>query len=165
MQGKLFDLLPATSEAAEGTDEETVQNLLAAWIDRVRELTRLSPPKQTIGRMAAQIRDLVKTHPPTLVRTALMQCADAGLPPSWLPERVLRAQVQPQQSVVQQWIKERGWPTGVRYQRGTHGGTYVADPLGYDRPPPSLRFSPPTRAQLQEALSGLLEKKVGEDAC
>ena len=25
------------------------------------------------------------------------------------------------------------WPTGVRFVRGSHSGTYVADPLGYDR--------------------------------
>lgn len=25
------------------------------------------------------------------------------------------------------------WPTGVRFVRGSHSGTYVADPLGYDK--------------------------------
>lgn len=31
------------------------------------------------------------------------------------------------------WIEEHGWPTGARFVRGTHSGTYRYDPLGTDR--------------------------------
>jgi hypothetical protein len=42
--------------------------------------------------------------------------------------------------------------TGCRYVRGTHGATYVADPLGQDRPPSNWPHARPTREQVQTAL-------------
>jgi hypothetical protein len=33
-----------------------------------------------------------------------------------------------------EWIEANGWPTGARFVRGTHSGSYVYDPLGLEKP-------------------------------
>ena len=51
---------------------------------------------------------------------------------------------------VNELLEERLWrsgerkerPTGFRFQRGTHGGTWVRDPRGTDVPPPGVQTPP-----------------------
>lgn len=47
------------------------------------------------------------------------------------------------------------WPTGVAFKRGSHSGTYVADPLGYDKADYG-QWRPPRR---QEVLNALRARK------
>lgn len=52
-------------------------------------------------------------------------------------------------------VERRGWPTGVTFRRGSHSGTFVADPLGYDpreRAPAELEAPRPTLYAIAKAL-------------
>ncbi len=49
------------------------------------------------------------------------------------------------------YVGQGGWPTGSRWVRGTHGGTYVQDPLGRDEPSYSVPWGRPTLDQIQAA--------------
>jgi len=42
--------------------------------------------------------------------------------------------------------------TGCRFVRGSHGSTFVRDPLGQDRPPNDWPYARPTREEVQTAL-------------
>jgi hypothetical protein len=139
-----------------GPEEElSCRDLTAAWIDRVREVSSHPPPKQTVGKMIAQIRELLKTHPPDLIRDALLLAANDGKPPALLPDLVLRVQTHGDQATVRDWVQQNGWPTGTRFVRGSHGGSYVPDPLGYDRAPHPVSWGSPTRVAIREALERL----------
>jgi hypothetical protein len=57
-------------------------------------------------------------------------------------------------SEVSAFIADHGgkWPTGSRFARGSHGGQYVPDPLGYDWPSYSVPWGCPTKADIAQAL-------------
>ena len=61
--------------------------------------------------------------------------------------------VESARQLARQLIDERGWPTGSRWL-ATQGGTYIQDPLGYDKPPPTyaVPWSKPTLAEIVAAL-------------
>jgi hypothetical protein len=44
------------------------------------------------------------------------------------------------------------WPTGSRWARGSHGGRYVQDPLGYDWPTHLVPWGRPSKADVARAL-------------
>jgi hypothetical protein len=44
------------------------------------------------------------------------------------------------------------WPTGSRWARGSHGGQYVQDPLGYDWPSYPVPWGRPSKAAIAQAL-------------
>lgn len=150
MQDALF---PGTETPEQ--QHPSARDLLAAWIDCVKTVSGYPPPKQTVGRMAKQIKDLLETHPVQLLRDALEAAAQQGTAPAGMPDLVLRIQSGREQSYVREWVRENGWPTGSRFKRGEQGGTYVRDPLGYDRPPYHVPWSPPTRSELLSALEAL----------
>jgi hypothetical protein len=49
---------------------------------------------------------------------------------------------------VSEWIDEYGWPTGARFVRGSHSGTYRADLWGRDKPDGGYGFPKPTYPDL-----------------
>jgi hypothetical protein len=54
-------------------------------------------------------------------------------------------------------VRHHGWPTGVRFCRGTHSATYVFDPLGFDQLPAYYNATGsgihrPKRAEVVKAL-------------
>ena len=53
-----------------------------------------------------------------------------------------------------QWISENGWPTGARFVRGTHSGTYAYSPLGTEPIPSGYDwpYGRPTFDDVAEAL-------------
>ena len=44
------------------------------------------------------------------------------------------------------------WPTGTRLSRGSHGTTYVRDPLGYEWPQHEVPWGRPSRKEVIHAL-------------
>jgi hypothetical protein len=59
------------------------------------------------------------------------------------------------------FISEHGgtWPTGSRWHRSGAGGTYVRDPLGYDKPDYAVDWGRPSHGEIKRALEGKGEKK------
>lgn len=49
--------------------------------------------------------------------------------------------------------RELGRYTGCRWVRGSHGSSYVYDPLGTTKPPPDWPHEKPTKAEIQVALA------------
>jgi hypothetical protein len=146
VQGKLFDSGPVK-------EPESARDLTADWVDAVTEKSGFPPPKQTISRMAKVIKDLLETHPPDLIRKTLLIAADEGRPPAGVADLMLRVQTQGTQMTVRDWVRQHGWPTGSRFQRGANGATYVPDPLGYDKPPYKVPWAPPSVEELRRALA------------
>lgn len=55
------------------------------------------------------------------------------------------------------YVDEHGWPTGTRWARGSHAGSYVKDALGHDRAPYPVPWSRPTLAEVELALASRLD--------
>jgi hypothetical protein len=140
------------------------KDIVARFVDYARELGA-DPPKRVVGQMAAQVNALLKEgQRPEHVMAAAEMVAEKGLDPSSLPSctftaardatRMAKPEVRQR---LAEYIAANGWPTGARFVRGTHGGTYVFDALGHDRPPPgygSPVIRRPTRAEILAALTG-----------
>lgn len=109
--------------------------------------------------LTTQQRREVARHPPELVRqwlsvatgkeirsgaAVLISGLRSGKPPSPPAEY----------SLARSYVVQYGWPTGSRWVRGNHAGTYVPDPLGRDSPPHSVPWARPALADIQAALEG-----------
>jgi hypothetical protein len=55
-------------------------------------------------------------------------------------------------SKAQAYVAEHGWPTGSRWARGTHAGTYVKDALGHDHPTYPVPWGRPSIDDIERAL-------------
>lgn len=51
------------------------------------------------------------------------------------------------------WIEQNGWPTGARFVRGSHSGSFVYHPLGRDRPERDWSHPRPTFDEIVRALT------------
>lgn len=145
MQRPLFDPGPRR-------EPSSARDLTGEWVDAVAEASGYQPPKATISRMAKVVKGLLETHPPDMIRRTLMIAAEEGKPPAAVPDLLLRVQTRGTQMTVREWVSKNGWPTGSRFQRGVGGGTFVPDPLGYDKPPYRVPWSAPTADELRRAL-------------
>lgn len=152
MQDRLFGGSVPAEEA-----RSDCRDLVGLWVDTVEAASGHRPPKQTVGRMAKVIKDLLETHPADLVGRALVVAAEEGRSPAAVPDLMLRVQTQGTKAKLREWVATKGWPTGTRFKRGEQSGTYVPDPLGYDRAPYRVPWGAPTRDELQRALEALRE--------
>jgi hypothetical protein len=94
-----------------------------------------------------------------LIERTVFYAIERGYPPHRLPQAVVEVQTREErereQGLIEGWqrLHIRRWPTGVRWVRGTHSGTYKPDPLGSDEPDyqvPGARM--PTREEFLAAL-------------
>ena len=62
-----------------------------------------------------------------------------------------------------EWVKLNGWPTGARFIRGSHSGTYVYDPLGTERLPMGYSDWPYKRPTFDDIVKALAKKNKDEE--
>jgi hypothetical protein len=95
-------------------------------------------------------------QPAEALEAALQQLVSKGKPPSTFEALVFEAKAsttRPQgRGEAKAYIDEHGWPTGSRFSHGSHGGQYVHDVLGHDKPPYNVPWPRPSFADIAAAL-------------
>lgn len=101
-----------------------------------------------------------------VLQQAVRLMAERGNPPASLPDVVFEVQAKSgpaaqDREAIRLFLEDHdgAWPTGAKFIRGSHAGTYVADPLGYDRLPGGYNAGTsgihrPTRQEVLDALKG-----------
>jgi hypothetical protein len=132
---------------------------MAAAIDFARESGMVIPSRYR-GHLAKGIGELLKEGiPPRFIQEAAEHVIAEGHDASMLASFVVTVQAKPNRSPrdrqrLRAFLDEAGigWPTGWRMVRGTHGASYVRDPLGIDRPDYQTSQGPPNREEVLAAL-------------
>lgn len=107
----------------------SAQKIVAYFIDKSRS-DGSEPPKRITGQAAKLIGELVaEGFEPDQIRRGIDTLLERGLHPAALPSTVHAAGLRRAHAPPAQRI------TGWRWVRGTHGSTYVEDPVGTDSPP------------------------------
>jgi hypothetical protein len=137
--------------------------LVAHFVDYSRERHGSSPPSRTIGALSKQVKALVdEGQPVEAVQQAIEAVVDKGRAPAALPDLTLHAKAvqagRPRgRSEASRYIDEHGWPSGSRFRHGSHGGQYVQDPLGHDKPPYVVPWGRPSIDDIAKALKARRE--------
>lgn len=108
---------------------------------------------------AAALRARWATQPLAVV-AVLARAISAGRPPATLLAHLVRewdatgqAPVECQPMDVARLVAAvQGYPTGSRFVRGSHAGSFVRDPLGYDRATYDVPWSRPSLRDMADAL-------------
>jgi hypothetical protein len=145
------------SETRTSRVREARETIVARWKTLVEVETGVVPDdavadtlRKHIGRAQAQSIAF------ETLEQAVEILVDRGYGPGLYPHVVLEAAQRSARGtdLVEPFLHQHGgkWPTGSRWVRGTHGGSFVQDPLGYDRPTHSVPWGPPTRKEVLDAL-------------
>lgn len=118
----------------ESLDTVSTQDLVAYFVERAEALSDgKRPPEKVVGQTAREIKKLIDEGIGTeFVVPAIEKLLDKGLSPSSLASLAFEAMTEGKRADAKAKPRVTGW----RWVRGTHGGTYVADPKGTDRLPP-----------------------------
>lgn len=151
---------PSGGSAARNAEKLTAQELVGWFVDRAREVNGAPPPREIVGHVAKHIDKLRKEGLSSdILKTAIDVLIEKGLDPSSLSSAAFTAQARlrgglsyEERTVVDDYVRDHGWPTGWAMHRGTHGVTFVEDPLGHDKPTYAAADHRPTRRQLLDAL-------------
>ena len=160
---RLFDTKVVSDGAAEIAAQPvgivSARDIVGAVIDFARESGMVIPSRYR-GQLAKGIGELHKEGiEPALIQAAGEYVIREGLDPSLLASCVVTVQAKPpgdaeDKRLLRAFLDDVGvnWPTGWRMRRGTHGVSYVRDPLGVDRPDYKTAQRPPTRVEVLAAL-------------
>lgn len=134
---------------------------VAAYVEAYREAHEgRDPPKRVRAGVGAAVARLeAEGVPRDVLRRAAVLLVGRGMTGSMLDEMVPTAEKHMRDEregfpEARAYIEEFGWPTGVRFVRGTHGGAFRADPLGHDAKPfyAIPDYERPTLASIARAL-------------
>ena len=133
---------PERGRTLEAEEERSTSSTIVEELDRLD----LTPAQRTE----------VHTHSPEFTRAWLKASDNRGVrSPAGVFMAGIRSGQPPSQescALARAYVAEHGWPTGSRWVRGTHGGTYVQDALGRDLPPYTASWGRPSLEELQAAL-------------
>lgn len=132
------------------------------YIDTYRSLHGFAPPKDVSRRVGAESNKLTREGiPDEAIEFGIKRLAERGGQPNQLPVFAAEggARTSPHGRATEALrafleLHDGRWPTGARFVRGTHSGTFMRDPLGYDRAPPGFAIERPTREEIVRALMG-----------
>lgn len=154
------------NEAPQATEIKSSRDLVGYFVDEAKRVHGHSPPRRVVGQMAKEIGTLAKERIDVdILRAAIDVIVQKGLDPSALASASFTAQSKlPRGTTYAEMraldefradLQEKygiSWPTGSRLVRGTHGITYVPDPLGCDQPEYVVHWGRPTRSEVLKAL-------------
>lgn len=156
---------PSSKKSTTGRPE--YGNLIGIFADECLAAHGHKPPRQIVQRMAQQCAKLANERIAVeVMQEAVRLVARRGNPPSTLPDVVFEVQaksgpVARDREAIRMFLENHdgSWPTGAKFIRGTHAGTYVYDPLGYDKIPGGYNLSGtdihrPSRQEILDALKG-----------
>jgi hypothetical protein len=132
--------------------------LVARYVDCCRELNGHPPPDSVKGRFAKVAAKHVDRYPDGVLIAATEILVERGLSPSLFGDciqqafAVERKATRKTETAAIREVFDGGWPTGARFVRGSHSGSYVYDPLGRDKPPSQWEHSYPRREEVLAAL-------------
>jgi len=170
-QSGLFSDNPPPEEPEKSGSTDVVENgktLTTFFVNAAREQNKVDPPRKIIGMMAKAIGESLRTNADTdLVKEAIERVVRDGISPSKFHEILWQVQVDAKgtkkedRDAIRDFLAGHNgfWPTGARFVRGTHSGTYVFDPLGYDVLPRGYdhggTIRSPTRQDVLTAIRGV----------
>lgn len=153
--------MPAPTRQRRGKYRQDASGLVAWAIDLFEQTYDAVMPKRTMDTFSKQLKDMLEEGVEwRVLYEAVRLCVERGRGASALADTIIPATkrveeyagLRPSQiEAAREFVKE-GWPTGARFVRGSHSGTYVPDPLGRDRPPSGLSFERPTLRTIAVAL-------------
>lgn len=167
MEERLFGVEAGPTKPTPLRIEDT---LVAHFVDTCRAQNRMDPPPGVKGAMAKVLGKLDKQgQPHDLLREAIVRVVKDGIAPKDFEQVVFQIQSEmggisfAEREALRAFLlanaKHGKWPTGARFVRGTHSGTYISDPLGYDKLPGDYDsrgsgIHRPNREEVVEALRG-----------
>jgi hypothetical protein len=143
------------------SDGPSARLLVAHFVETARDRNEADPPRRLVGQIATEIAKLIKEGISNDALTAGIELlVEKGQDPSTLPSMVFTAQSRlrgvslEEQTLLREFLTEHGgrWPTGSSWVHGMAAGTYVQDPLGFDRPNYDVEWGKPTKKQVVAAL-------------
>jgi hypothetical protein len=139
----------------------TARDLTAFYVDEVRA-RGVTPAERDIGHLAREAKRLLDAgRDPARIHDAITQLVRAGSRPHALESYTVQSELHyakrrsPEgraEDAYRAFVEENGRPTGARFVRGSHSGSYVYDPLGFDAPPYDWPYARPTREEILAAL-------------
>lgn len=139
----------------------SAQDLVATYVDLIREAGGRRDDRQ-VARVSKQCRALLEEGvEEDVVAEAIGRMISKGISEPWrlggFVNDVLLARAGHHDELAEFMAAHEGkWPTGCRFVRGTHSGSYKYDPLSYEETPYWWDYGRPTR---QEVVAALRERK------